>query len=78
MARKPITLDSLRSLYTAEDRGRICLAEAVHPDCGPYLCQLSKGHENGSDLKLKDHQAACRKHHGCIISWESEGEGVGT
>jgi hypothetical protein len=62
------TLVSLQSRYAASDRKRICLAGVVHPKCGPYLCELSKGHEMGSGLRA--HQASCRKHHGCIISWE--------
>lgn len=49
--------------YTAKDKALICLDQAKHPTCGAYLCQLAKGH-SGS------HQAACRKHHLCIVSWE--------
>jgi hypothetical protein len=35
---------------------------------------MAKGHEASEDKRLQKHQAACRKHHCCIVSWiEAEG-----
>jgi hypothetical protein len=73
------SVESARSYADTQDRIASQLeTESRRLASGAYLCQLSKGHENGNDRMLKDHQAACRKHHCCIVSWESEGEGVGT
>jgi len=75
-ARKLITFDVLRAKYKG-DEDKVCLAEGLHPICGPYLCTLPKGHEGSEDVRLsKAHQSPCRKHHCCVISWEVESTGA--
>lgn len=66
---KRVTVERLMRLYTKADRERICLQVGRHKVCGVYLCAMEKGHENSADRRLRPHQAACRKHHCCIVSW---------
>jgi hypothetical protein len=67
--RKRVTLKRILADYSAGDRERICLQVARHPQCGVSVCQMAKGHEASEDRQLQKHQAACRKHHCCIVSW---------
>lgn len=64
------TLQQALKGYTRQDAERICLEPVrIHQCGGYYVCALPKGHETGTDVRLRKHQAACRLHHCCIISW---------
>ena len=58
------------TLPKAREQQKSCNDKIEYDECGGvYYCQFPLGHEKLDDKRMKNHRAACRKHHG-VIMWE--------